>query len=226
MINFNNQWDSILAQEFHKPYYQKLRRFLVSEYRQHTIYPDMHRIFNALCLTDYPAVKVVILGQDPYHNPNQAHGLAFSVQAPTPAPPSLQNIYKELQTEYPQFQIPTNGDLTNWAQKGVLLLNTILTVRRNQPMSHANQGWEILTDTIIQKLAQRPQPMVFLLWGSPARKKKAIIQAHSSGNHLILETTHPSPLSAYRGFLGCNHFIRANAFLSQHQSEPIDWATD
>ncbi len=222
MIKINNTWDRLLTKEYEKDYYQKLRKFLINEYRNNIIYPNMNNIFNALVLTDYTDVKVVILGQDPYHNPNQAHGLSFSVLEPTKAPPSLQNIYKELKDEYPNFNIPSHGNLTKWANSGVLLLNTILTVRKNSPMSHANQGWEILTDTIIENLAKRKKPMVFMLWGSPSRKKKYLINKYKN-NHLILETTHPSPLSAYRGFLGCNHFKKANQFLINNNIEPINW---
>ncbi len=223
MIRVNNNWDRLLTKEYNQDYYQKLRKFLISEYKTNIIYPNMNNIFNALVLTDYLDVKVVILGQDPYHNPNQAHGLSFSVLEPTPPPPSLQNIYKELKDEYPNFNIPNHGNLTMWAKNGVLLLNTILTVRKNSPMSHAQKGWEILTDKIIANLAKRKKPMVFMLWGSPARKKKLLINKYSSNNHLILETTHPSPLSAYRGFLGCGHFKKANDFLKNNNIKPINW---
>ncbi len=215
MVTLGNSWDALLAEEFQKEYYLQLRQFLKEEYRSHIIYPSMYDIFNALRATPYEKVKAVILGQDPYHQPGQAHGMCFSVQKGVEPPPSLKNIYKELEQEF-GFTPPAHGDLTQWAEQGVLLLNTVLTVRQSAPASHRGKGWEIFTDRIISLLDQRPEPMVFLLWGSHARAKKELIR---SGRHLILEAPHPSPLSAYHGFFGCGHFKKANEFLK----EPIDW---
>ncbi len=219
MVQLNNQWDSLLAEEFQKEYYQKLRQILAHEYKTQTIYPDMHDIFNAIRTTDYPDVKAVILGQDPYHGPGQAHGLCFSVQPGVEPPPSLKNIYKELNTEL-GIPIPQTGYLLPWAKQGVLLLNTVLTVRAGQANSHKNLGWEILTDKIISLLNERETPMVFLLWGANARKKQELI---TNPNHLILSCAHPSPLSAFNGFFGCGHFKKCNEFLESHQLSPIDW---
>ncbi|MBO5364987.1 MAG: uracil-DNA glycosylase [Clostridia bacterium] len=219
MVQLNNTWDSLLAEEFQKEYYQKLRQLLAQEYKTQTIYPDMHDIFNALKTTDYPDVKAVILGQDPYHGPGQAHGFCFSVKPGVEPPPSLKNIYKELQTEF-GFPIPQTGHLLPWAKQGVLLLNTVLTVRAGQANSHKNLGWEILTDKVISLLNQRETPMVFLLWGANARAKQALI---TNPNHLILSCPHPSPLSAFNGFFGCGHFKKCNDFLENHSIPPIDW---
>ncbi len=219
MVQFNNSWDILLKDEFQKPYYLNLRKFLVQEYKTQTIYPHMNDIFNALKYTDYKDVKVVILGQDPYHQPNQAHGLCFSVKKGVNPPPSLQNMYKEIYAEY-GYPIPQHGELTYWAEQGVLMMNTVLTVRESQPNSHKGMGWEIFTDNVISLLNQRPEPMVFLLWGANARAKKKII---TNPNHLVLESAHPSPLSAYNGFFGNGHFKKANEFLKQHKMTEIDW---
>ncbi|MBE6803706.1 MAG: uracil-DNA glycosylase [Ruminococcaceae bacterium] len=219
MVQFNNSWDILLKDEFQKPYYLNLRKFLVQEYKTQTIYPNMNNIFNALKYTDYKDVKVVILGQDPYHQPNQAHGLCFSVLKGVNPPPSLQNMYKEIHAEY-GYPIPAHGELTYWAKQGVLMMNTVLTVRESQPNSHKGMGWEIFTDNVITLLNQRPEPMVFLLWGANARAKKKII---TNPNHLVLESAHPSPLSAYNGFFGNGHFKKANEFLKSKGIQEIDW---
>lgn len=219
MVQFNNSWDILLKDEFEKPYYLNLRKFLAQEYKTQTIYPHMNDIFNALKYTDYQNVKVVILGQDPYHQPNQAHGLCFSVKKGVTPPPSLQNMYKEIHAEY-GYPIPDHGELTYWAEQGVLMLNTVLTVRESQPNSHKGMGWEIFTDDIISLLNQRPEPMVFLLWGANARAKTKLI---TNPAHLVLTSAHPSPLSAYNGFFGNNHFKKANEFLKQNGMKEIDW---
>lgn len=219
MVNIGNDWDDLLAGEFDKPYYLELRRFLKSEYSGFTIYPDMYDIFNALKLTPYSDVKAVILGQDPYHEPKQAHGLAFSVQDGVEPPPSLKNIYKELNTDL-GLPIPETGDLTCWAKQGVLLLNTSLTVRRGQANSHRGRGWEIFTDRVISLLNEREKPLVFILWGANARKKTELI---TNPRHLILTSAHPSPLSAYNGFFGCRHFSKCNNFLRENGLSEIDW---
>ncbi|MBQ4645102.1 MAG: uracil-DNA glycosylase [Clostridia bacterium] len=219
MVQFNNSWDILLKDEFKKPYYLNLRKFLVQEYRTQKIYPHMDNIFNALKYTDYQDVKVVILGQDPYHQPNQAHGLCFSVQKGVNPPPSLQNMYKEIHAEY-GYPIPSHGELTYWAKQGVLMMNTVLTVRESQPNSHKGMGWEIFTDNVISLLNQRPEPMVFLLWGANARAKTKLI---TNPNHLVLESAHPSPLSAYNGFFGNGHFKKANEFLKSKGMTEIDW---
>ncbi|MCF8890102.1 uracil-DNA glycosylase [Priestia megaterium] len=222
MSILKNDWASLLEEEFQKDYYIQLREFLVDEYNHHTIYPDKYDIFNALHYTDYKNVKVVILGQDPYHGPNQAHGLSFSVQPGVKTPPSLVNIYKELKNEM-DYHIPNNGYLVKWAEQGVLLLNTVLTVRRGEANSHKGKGWEQLTDRIIELVAQKEEPVVFLLWGKHAQAKKELIH-HS--HHLILKSPHPSPFSANRGFFGNNHFQRANEFLLQQGRQSIDWQID
>lgn len=219
MVQFNNSWDILLKDEFQKPYYLNLRKFLVQEYKTQTIYPNMNNIFNALKYTDYKDVKVVILGQDPYHQPNQAHGLCFSVLKGVNPPPSLQNMYKEIHAEY-GYPIPQHGELTYWAEQGVLMMNTVLTVRESQPNSHKGMGWEIFTDNVISLLNLRPEPMVFLLWGANARAKKKLI---TNPNHLVLESAHPSPLSAYNGFFGNGHFKKANEFLKSKGMSEIDW---
>ena len=219
MIHFGNSWDGILADEFGKDYYLKLREFLKSEYSRYEIYPPMYDIYNAFKTTDYNDVKVVILGQDPYHEPNQAHGMAFSVRPGVPTPPSLQNMYKELQDSLGCF-IPNNGYLVKWAEQGVLLLNTTLTVRRANANSHSQAGWQTFTDNVIRKLSDRAEPIIFMLWGSNARRKTEMID---SSRHFILEAPHPSPLSAYRGFFGCNHFAKANDILARLGKSPIDW---
>lgn len=219
MVQIGNEWDELLAEEFEKDYYVSLREFLRSEYKTQRIYPPMGDIFNALKYTSYSEVKIVLLGQDPYHGPGQAHGMCFSVRPGVPMPPSLQNIFKELHQDIGIF-VPKSGCLVPWAQEGVLLLNTVLTVREGQPNSHKGKGWEILTDRIIELLNQREKPMVFLLWGGNARQKKALITAPQ---HLVLEAPHPSPLSAHRGFFGCQHFSQANQFLYDCGVGPVDW---
>ncbi len=222
MVNFGNDWDEVLAGEFEKDYYLKLRSFLKSEYSTHTVYPDMYDIFNALKLTPYKNVRAVILGQDPYHGPGQAHGLCFSVKKGIQPPPSLVNIYKEINSDL-GLNIPNHGELTAWAKSGVLMLNTVLTVRAGMANSHRNMGWEIFTDRVIGLLNERKEPMVFLLWGTPAKQKSKLI---TNPNHLILQTVHPSPLSAYGGFFGCRHFSKCNEFLISKGLEPIDWQID
>lgn len=222
MVNIGNEWDKLLADEFKKDYYLQLRQFLISEYNSHTIYPPMNDIFNALKTTSYSDVKAVILGQDPYHGAGQAHGMCFSVKKGTPPPPSLQNIFKEIHDEL-GLPIPPHGELTKWAKNGVLLLNTVLTVREGQANSHKGHGWEILTDRIIELLNERNTPIVFLLWGGNARSKAKLI---TNPKHLVLQCAHPSPLSAYNGFFGCGHFIKANEFLKNNGIEPIDWSLD
>ncbi|MDY3617437.1 uracil-DNA glycosylase [Agathobaculum sp.] len=219
MVELGNDWNDILAGEFSQEYYKKIRYFLKKEYAEQTIYPPMNDIFNALRYTPYASVKAVLLGQDPYHGPGQAHGLCFSVQPGVQSPPSLQNIFKELQSDL-GIAPPPGGTLTGWAKQGVLLLNTVLTVRRGQANSHKNLGWTTFTDHIIQKLNDREQPIVFLLWGSNARSKKQYITAPQ---HLVLECAHPSPFSAYNGFFGCKHFSKCNTFLELNGIEPIDW---
>lgn len=221
MVNLGNSWDEALAGEFEKDYYKQIREFLKTEYQSKTIYPSMYDIFNALKLTSIEDVNAVILGQDPYHGPNQAHGLAFSVQKGVAIPPSLVNIYKELQSDL-GCKIPDHGCLTKWAKQGVLLLNTTLTVRAGQANSHKDIGWSIFTDAVISILNNRERPVVFMLWGANARKKKALI---TNSSHLVLECAHPSPLSAYNGFFGCKHFSKANEFLSQY-NRSIDWQID
>lgn len=219
MVNIGNEWDGILKGEFEKEYYLKLREFLKYEYSHYDVYPNMHDIFNSLKYTSYNSVKAVILGQDPYHEPGQAHGLCFSVKKGTPLPPSLRNIYKEL---YSDLGIPPakHGELISWAQNGVLMMNTVLTVRRGQANSHKNHGWEIFTDRVIELLNRREKPIVFILWGGNARSKTKLI---TNPNHFILQSAHPSPLSAYNGFFGNKHFSKTNEFLVQHGIEPIDW---
>ncbi len=219
MVCLGNDWDDILKEEFCKDYYLRLREFLKSEYSSRRIYPPMNDIYNALRYTSYENTKVVLLGQDPYHGPGQAHGLCFSVKPGVKFPPSLQNIFKELNAEY-GMQSPPTGELTGWAKQGVLLLNTTLTVREGQPQSHKGQGWEILTDRIIEKINEKSEPVVFILWGSNARSKKALI---TNSSHLVLECAHPSPLSAYAGFFGCNHFLLANDFLKKNGIPQIDF---
>lgn len=220
MINFNNEWDILLADEMQKEYYIKLREFLKQEYATQVIYPNMYDIFNALKLATYSQIKVVILGQDPYHGAGQAHGLSFSVKKGVRVPPSLVNIYKEIKGDLNIDNLGMHGELTGWAEQGVLLLNTVLTVRAGQANSHRGQGWEIFTDEIIKLLNLREDPIVFLLWGAPARKKKVLI---TNPNHLILECAHPSPFSAHSGFFGCRHFSKTNEFLQEKGFTPIDW---
>ncbi len=219
MVNIGNDWDELLKDAFSSEWYNELRQFLKEEYSRYTVYPDMHDIFNALKATPYSAVKAVILGQDPYHNPGEAHGMCFSVKPGVKIPPSLVNIFKEINSDL-GIPIPDNGYLKPWAEQGVLLLNTILTVRRNEPFSHKGKGWEKLTDTVIKRLNDRPDPVVFLLWGAPARAKKSLI---TNPRHFVLEAAHPSPLSAYNGFFGCRHFSETNSILFSLGKTPINW---
>jgi len=214
-----NDWHDYLSEEFSKEYYQNLRKFLINEYRSRKIYPDMHDIFNALHYTSYSQTKAVILGQDPYHGEGQAHGLSFSVKAGIAAPPSLVNIYKELQADLGCY-IPNNGYLKPWADQGVLLLNASLTVRAGVANSHRNIGWELFTDRVIQVLNEREKPVVFILWGANARSKKKYI---TNTRHFVIESTHPSPLSAYNGFFGSRPFSRTNKILQSLGESPIDW---
>lgn len=219
LIEFKNDWDELLKDEFQKEYYRKLRHFLINEYRTKNIYPDKYKIFEALKLTSYKDAKVVILGQDPYHGENQAHGLAFSVQRGISIPPSLVNIYKELSGDLNCY-IPNNGYLVPWAKQGVLLLNASLTVIANRANSHRNKGWEIFTDEVIKLVNKKNTPVVFLLWGSNAKSKEKYI---TNEKHLVLKSVHPSPLSAHRGFFGCKHFSKANEFLRESGQGEIDW---
>ena len=218
-VHLGNDWDELLAGEFSKEYYLALRQFLIQEYRYRTIYPDMYKIFEALKRTSYAQTKVVLLGQDPYHGPGQAHGLAFSVPRGVPQPPSLQNIFRELVRDL-GIPVPAHGCLEAWADQGVLLLNTTLTVRRGQAGSHQGKGWERFTDRVLGLLNDKETPVGFLLWGRPAQSKQRLI---TKPHHLVLTAPHPSPLSASRGFFGCGHFSKANAFLTETGQEPIDW---
>lgn len=219
MSAINNDWLNAIGGEFRQPYYKELYEFVKSEYGRYVIYPNANDIFNAFHFTPLGKVKVVILGQDPYHNVGQAHGLCFSVKPEVEIPPSLVNIYKELQDDIGCF-IPNNGYLEKWARQGVLLLNTVLTVKAHQANSHQGMGWERFTDAVIQAVNAQDRPIVFLLWGRPAQLKKTML---NNPKHLILEAPHPSPLSAYRGFFGSKPFSRTNQFLAQHGLEPIDW---
>jgi uracil-DNA glycosylase len=214
-----NDWSFYLEPEFEKDYYLKLRKFLIAEYRTRTIYPDMYDIFNALHMTSYADTKVVILGQDPYHGPGQAHGLSFSVKPGIQPPPSLQNIFKELRDDL-GCRIPDHGHLAKWAEQGVLLLNTVLTVRAGEPNSHKNMGWETFTDKVMEILNQKPEPVVFLLWGSHAQQKAGLI---TNPRHVLIRSPHPSPLSAHRGFFGSRPFSRANEALRRTGQTEIDW---
>lgn len=219
MVQLGNDWDALLAPEFEKEYYKKLRTFLKSEYSRYDVYPDMYHIFTALKAVPYAGVRAVILGQDPYHEPNQAHGLCFSVMRGVPQPPSLQNIFKELRSDL-GIEPPSHGCLTAWAEQGVLLLNTTLTVRRAQANSHRGQGWEVFTDEVIRLLNESKKPIAFILWGNNARQKKKLL---TNPIHGIFESAHPSPLSAYNGFFGSRPFSRVNAFLEKNNIPPIDW---
>lgn len=219
MVHIGNDWDEILADEWAKPYYQKLRQFLKAEYSTKKIYPHMNDIFNALRYTSFENTKVVIIGQDPYHGAGQAHGLCFSVKQGVMPPPSLKNIFKELNSDVGK-PIPPHGELTDWAKQGVLLLNNVLTVREGQPTSHSKMGWEIFTDRVISELNRKQTPVVFLLWGAHAQKKAEII---TNPIHYKLMTVHPSPLSASRGFFGCKHFSKANAILRENGLDAIEW---
>ncbi len=219
MVNIGNDWDDILKDEWEKPYYITLRQFLKKEYSTQRIYPDMHDIFNALKYTSFENTKVVIIGQDPYHGYGQAHGLCFSVKKGVVPPPSLKNIFKELNSDVGK-EIPSHGELTDWAKQGVLLLNAVLTVREGQPTSHAKMGWETFTDRVISELNKKEAPVVFLLWGAYAQRKAEII---TNPLHKKLMSVHPSPLSASRGFFGCKHFSKTNQLLQNAGLEPISW---
>lgn len=215
----NKTWLLPLEDEFQKEYFLRLQDFVEKEYEEKNIYPPEEEIFSAFNMTDFDKVKVLILGQDPYHGKGQGHGLAFSVKDGVKLPPSLRNIYKELESEY-SIAMNTNGNLTSWAEQGVLLMNTVLTVEEAKANSHKNKGWEVFTDEVIRILSQREDPMVFILWGKPAEKKRELID---EGKHLVLTSPHPSPLSARRGFFGNNHFVEANSFLADKGIECIDW---
>lgn len=220
MTMISNDWLPALQEEFRKPYYKQLFTFVKQEYDTRVIYPPADDIFNAFHFTPLREVKVLILGQDPYHNEHQAHGLSFSVlPQQTEIPPSLQNIYQELHDDLGCY-IPNNGYLEKWARQGVLMLNTVLTVRAHQANSHQGKGWEQFTDAVIQAVNAQDRPIVYMLWGRPAQSKIPML---TNPNHLILKAPHPSPLSAYRGFFGCKHFSKANAFLKEHGISPIDW---
>ncbi len=215
----HNDWNDLLRDEFSKDYYINLHNFLTEEYETKTIYPDMYDIFNALNYTEYKNIKVVILGQDPYHGPNQAHGLSFSVKPGVPVPPSLKNIFKELNSDLGCY-IPNNGYLKSWADQGVLLLNTVLTVQAGNANSHKGKGWETFTDKIISVLNDRKDPVIFILWGNNAINKKKLI---TNPQHYILQSVHPSPLSANRGFFGSKPFSKTNEILKKLGKKPIDW---
>ena len=219
MVTLGNDWDAVLGDEFEKPYYRQLRAFLKEEYTHHTVYPSMYDIFNALKTTPYSDVRVVLLGQDPYHGRGQAHGMCFSVRKGVEPPPSLVNIFRELQSDL-GIEPPPDGELTPWAKSGVLLLNTVLTVRAGQPNSHRGKGWEIFTDRVIAEVNRSDRPTVFLLWGANAKAKMPMI---TNPRHLVLTAAHPSPLSAYNGFFGCRHFSKANEFLVRNGRPPVNW---
>ncbi|OCS83369.1 uracil-DNA glycosylase [Caryophanon tenue] len=216
---FQNDWQAVLGEEFQKPYYLQLREFLKQEYATQTIFPQMNDLWSAFHVTAYEDVKVVILGQDPYHGPGQAHGMSFSVKPGVPQPPSLKNMLKELQADM-GCDIPNHGSLMSWAEQGVLLLNTVLTVRQGQAHSHKDKGWEIFTDTVIEKLSARDEPIIFVLWGRPAQQKERLID---TTKHMILKAPHPSPLSAHRGFFGSKPYSQINALLQQAGKQPIAW---
>ena len=219
MVNLGNSWDNLLAAEFSKDYYLNLRKKLAQEYKTRTVYPAMENIFNALKYTAYEDVKVLLLGQDPYHGAGQAHGLCFSVQKGIKKPPSLKNMFKELESDLGICE-PSHGCLTDWAKQGILLLNTVLTVREGEPNSHKNLGWTIFTDRVIELLNERTEPVIFVLWGKNAIDKLPLI---TNSQHYVLTAPHPSPLSASRGFLGCRHYSKINEILSSMGKSPIDW---
>jgi len=219
MVKLGNSWDHYIGEEFDKDYYHELRQKLVYEYKNYTIYPAMDNIFNALKYTPFEDVKVLILGQDPYHGPNQAHGLCFSVQKGVDKPPSLKNMFKELESDLGIIP-PSHGCLTDWARQGVLLLNTVLTVREGEPNSHKKLGWTIFTDKIIEVLNNREDPVIFVLWGKNAMEKIPFI---TNSHHYVLSAAHPSPLSASRGFFGCKHYSKINEILISMGKTPIDW---
>lgn len=218
-VNIKKEWQEVLKEEFEKEYFISLMNFVSYEYKNKVVYPEAKNIFNAFNLCSFNDTKVVIIGQDPYHQPNQAHGLCFSVLDPTPCPPSLKNIYKEIELDL-GIELPTSNDLSRWAKQGVLLINATLTVEANKAGSHQNKGWEEFTDSVINHLAKEKQGIVFLLWGSYAQKKGGFID---ETKHLVLKSVHPSPLSAYRGFFGNNHFSQTNNYLISNGKEPIDW---
>ncbi|MDD2191218.1 MAG: uracil-DNA glycosylase [Bacteroidales bacterium] len=218
-VNIRKQWKEVLKEEFEKEYFISLMNFISYEYKNKVVYPEAKNIFNAFNLCSFNDTKVVIIGQDPYHQPNQAHGLCFSVLDPTPCPPSLKNIYKEIELDL-GIEPPTSNDLSRWAKQGVLLINATLTVEANKAGSHRNKGWEEFTDSVINHLANEKKGIVFLLWGSYAQKKGEFID---ETKHLVLKSVHPSPLSAYRGFFGNNHFSKTNDYLISKGKEPIDW---
>ncbi|MBP5456806.1 MAG: uracil-DNA glycosylase [Paludibacteraceae bacterium] len=218
-VKIEETWKAVLQEEFNKPYFEILTNFVRKEYQTTTIYPPAKLIFNAFNLCPFDQAKVVIIGQDPYHGPGQAHGLCFSVNDGVAYPPSLVNIFKEIEDDLHR-PTPASGNLERWAKQGVLLLNAILTVRANQPASHQNKGWEEFTDRVIKELSDKRDGLVFMLWGSYAQKKGAVIDTKK---HLVLKTVHPSPLSAYRGFFGCKHFSQANAYLQSRGKSPIEW---
>ena len=219
MAAISNDWLMEIKSEFNKPYYRSLYEFVCKEYNNNVVFPPKEDIFNAFHITPMSNVKVLLLGQDPYHNYNQAHGLSFSVKPGQDIPPSLQNIYKELNDDLGCY-IPNNGYLQKWASQGVLLLNTVLTVRAHEANSHKGMGWEQFTDAVISAVNEIDRPIVYFLWGAPAQKKAAML---NNPKHLILQAPHPSPLSAYRGFFGCKHFSKCNEFLAANGLEPIDW---
>lgn len=217
-----NEWDSILNEEFQKEYFQELLNFIKKEYQTKTIYPKQNEVFNAFRYTDYSNVKVLILGQDPYHGPNQAEGLSFSVKDEVLKPPSLKNIFKELESDL-KIPFPEHNSLKKWAKQGVLLLNAVLTVEEHKPTSHKEKGWEIFTNHVIEKLNQKETPMVFILWGSYARAKKDLI---TNPKHLVIESAHPSPFSARNGFFGSKPFSKTNHFLKKNGMHEIDWSIE
>jgi uracil-DNA glycosylase len=219
MVKFDNDWDILLADEFQKPYYLQLHQFLKEEYSNHLVFPLMNNLFNALKYTSYKDTKVVIIGQDPYFNPNQAHGLAFSVMPGQPVPPSLKNIFKEIATDVGVVN-GESGCLVSWAKQGVLMLNAVLSVRAYEPGSHRNKGWEKFTDKVIEHLNNREDPVIFILWGNDAKAKRILI---TNPRHYILSAAHPSPQSAYSGFFGCRHFSKVNDILTGINKTPIDW---
>ena len=219
-VNIEESWKQVLADEFNSIYFSRLAAFVKAAYAKGVVYPPGKYIFEAFNRTPFGKVKVVILGQDPYHEPNQAHGLCFSVMRPTPPPPSLMNIYTELEEEYGLKIDRTSGDLSSWADQGVLLLNSTLTVSKHAPMSHHGRGWERFTDAVVEAVSKRRENVVFMLWGAPAGRKGAAVDR---SRHLVLTAPHPSPLSAYRGFFGCGHFKAANEYLAAHGKTPINW---
>ncbi len=221
MFLIRKSWYEKLADEFEKPYYKKLESFLDNEYKTKTIYPKAENVFNSINQVPLEKIRVVIIGQDPYHEPNQAHGLSFSVENGVMLPPSLKNIFKEIEAE--TGVVNKSGNLIKWAKQGVLLLNTVLTVERGKANSHKNMGWENITTKIIQIINEQNTPIVFLLWGSQAQSFAKYL---NNPNHIVLKCAHPSPLSAFNGFFGCNHFVKANEFLTRHNVQPIDWSTD